>query len=394
MSASHRRSAAPHPGLRRSAAPHPGLRIGLTCYPTTGGSGIIATELGCGLARRGHEVHFICYDVPERLGDRKDSVTFHQVSVREYPLLHLCPYPLALAAKLAEVSKACRLDILHVHYGIPHATSAYLARKILGNGSPRLVTTMHGTDVTQVGSDPTLLPVTRLSLLGCDGLTAPSAYLRQAAYAQLELPPATPIEVIPNFVDTDYFRPAPRRDERARVLIHISNFRPLKRVEDAVQILARVREVVPAQLVLVGDGPERPRVEALVRELGLGGSVHILGMQPDFLDLLQQADAFLLPSSSEAFGLAALEALSCAVPVVASRVGGVPEVVSDGETGFLCEAGDVPAMAAATLRLLTDAGLRRRMSAAARESVLRRWQREPTITRYEDYYRRLLARER
>jgi L-malate glycosyltransferase len=370
------------------------MRIGITCYPTTGGSGIIATEIGCGLARRGHEVHFICSEVPVRLGSRRDSVAFHQVEVHDYPLLNLCPYPLALATKLAEVSAALRLDLLHVHYGVPHATSAYLARQILGAASPRIVTTLHGTDVTLVGSDPTLLPVTRLSVLGSDGVTVPSEYLRQAAYAKLGLPAATPIEVIPNFVDTDSFRPAPRRDEGAKVLIHISSFRPLKRVEDTLRVLVGVRRVVPAVLLLVGDGPERPRIETLVQDLGLGGAVRLLGMQPQFLDLLQQADAFLLPSSTEGFGLAALEALSCGVPVVASRVGGVPEVIADGETGFLCEAGDVAAMTAAALRLVSDTTLRRRMSAAARQSVLRRWQQEPAITRYEEYYRRMLAVER
>jgi len=367
------------------------LRLGITCYPTTGGSGIIATEIGCGLARRGHDVHFIGFEVPERLGPRLGSVTFHRVEVHDYSLPHLCPYPLALAAKLAEVSAAVPLDLLHLHYGVPHATSAYLARQILGSASPLLVTTLHGTDVTLVGSDPTLLPVTRLSLLACDGLTTPSAYLRGAAYAKLDLPASTPIEVIPNFVDTEAFRPAPRIDESARVLIHISNFRPLKCVDDAVRVLAGVRRAVPAAtLVLVGDGPERPRVEALVRELGLGEAVRFAGMQPDVLPLLQQADAFLLPSSTEGFGLAALEALSCGVPVVASRVGGIPEVVVDGETGFLCEAGDVPAMTAAALRLLSDAPLRRRLSEAARSSVLARWQLEPAITLYEEYYRRVL----
>ncbi len=372
------------------SSPRP-LRIGITCYPTTGGSGVIASELGCGLARRGHDVCFIGFDLPERLRGRSERFTFHRVELREYPLLHLCPYPLALAGKLAEVSAASGLDVLHLHYGVPHATSAYLARQLLGAASPRIITTLHGTDVTVVGSDPALLPVTRLSLLGGDGITVPSSHLAQAARELLQLPPAVAIEVIPNFVDAGYFQPAPRRDRNGGVLIHVSNFRPLKRVEDAVRVLARVRETLPAELVLVGDGPERPRVEAIVRELGLEGAVRLLGLQADFREALQQADVFLLPSSSESFGVAALEAQSCGVPVVGSRVGGVPEVVSDGETGLLCEAGDVAGMAAAAVRLLSDAELRRGMAASARARVLARFQQEPMVTRYEEYYRRVLA---
>jgi N-acetyl-alpha-D-glucosaminyl L-malate synthase BshA len=384
------------------------MRIGVVCYPSMGGSGIVATEIGLGLARRGHDVHFVAYDVPPRLAPALDEVTFHRVEWREYPLLNLSPYPLALATKLAEVSTTHRLDLLHIHYATPHATSAFLARQILGHRSPRIVTTLHGTDITLVGSDPALLPVTRLSLLHSDALAVPSEYLRQAAHVELSLPTELPIDVIPNFVDTDYYAPAPRRPElvRARLglppgggappplLVHASNFRPLKRVDDLVRVLAAVRREVPALLALVGDGPERPRAEALARELGVADAVRFLGAQLDFRDLLQQADVFLLPSATEGFGLAALEALACGVPVVASCVGGLPEVVTDGETGFLRPPGDVAAMAAATLRLLQDAPLRARHARAARASVELRWRREPLLDRWEACFRRVLGARR
>jgi L-malate glycosyltransferase len=377
----------------------PPLHIGVACYPSVGGSGIVATEIGLGLAARGHDLHFIAYDVPARLAAHLGDVTFHRVEWQDYPLLNLCPYPLALATKLAEVSTAHRLDLIHVHYATPHATSALLARQILGHRSPRIVTSLHGTDITQVGRDPALLPVNRMSLLYSDALVVPSEYLRQAAYVELSLPTEVAIEVIPNFVDADRFRPAPRRPELVRelglppapLLLHVSNFRPLKRVDDVVRILAAVRREVPAVLVLVGDGPERPRAEALARELGVAAAVRFLGAQLDFRDVLQQADVFLLPSETEGFGLAALEALACGVPVVGSRVGGLPEVVAEGQTGLLCPPGDVPAMAAAVRRLLGDPALRQSMAGAARASVERRWRREPLLDRWEAFYRRVLA---
>jgi L-malate glycosyltransferase len=379
------------------------MRIGVACYPSMGGSGIVATEIGLGLAQRGHEVHFVAYDVPARLPPHPERVTFHRVEWQDYPLLNLCPYPLALATKLAEVSTAHRLDLLHVHYATPHATSAFLARQILGHRSPRVVTSLHGTDITHVGRDPALLPVTRLSLLHSDALVVPSEYLRQAAHVELSLPTEVVIEVIPNFVDAARFQPAPRRPDVLRdvlglpgapppLLVHVSNFRPLKRVDDAVRVLAAVRRTAPAVLALVGDGPERPRAEALARELGVAAAVRFLGVQLDVRAVLQQADVFLLPSETEGFGLAALEALACGVPVVASRVGGLPEVVADGETGLLCPPGDVPGMAAAVLRLLAEPELRQRLARAARASVEAKWQREPILDRWEECYGRVLAR--
>jgi len=380
------------------------LTLGVICYPTTGGSGVIATEIGLALFRRGHHVHFICYDVPGRLRSALaqpsslglGTVFFHRVEVNDYPLPHLDAYALALASRLAEVSTTCGLELLHLHYAIPHATSAYLARQILGSQSqkmPRTLVTLHGTDITRVGSDPALLPVNRFSLLHSDALTVPSAFLRQAAYENLALPESTPIEVIPNFVDSERFHPAKERPRSGEpVLIHSSNFRPLKRVGDVVRIFAGVRRVLPARLLLVGDGPERPAIEALVQELGLKGAVSFLGLRIDFLSVLQKSDVFLLPSDTEGFGLAALEALSCGVPVVASRVGGVPEVVTDGETGLLCAVGDVAEMTAAVLRLLGDPALHARMSAAGRKSVEEHFRQEPMVARYEALYRRVLER--
>ncbi len=386
------------------------LRIGMTCYPTFGGSGVIATEIGLSMAKRGHRVHFICYEVPFRLDGFFENVFFHAVEVRDYPLFDHSPYPLALASKMVEVSTYERLDLLHVHYAIPHATSAYLARQILGASAPKVITTLHGTDITVVGSDSSFLPITRFSIAQSDGVTVPSEYLRRATYEKLYVPPTVPIEVIPNFVDTDRFKPAARKGwdhlprlfpalngsargtDRPKVLIHNSNFRPLKRVEDVVRIFAGVREHLPCLLVLVGDGPERSRIEGMVHSMGLSEWVCFLGAQLHLLEVLENSDVLLLPSETESFGLAALEAMSCGVPVVASRVGGLPEVVIDGEQGFLNRAGDIAGMVGSVRRLLEDASLYQRMSTAARQWVEEKWKREPMVDRYEDYYRRVLSK--
>jgi N-acetyl-alpha-D-glucosaminyl L-malate synthase BshA len=390
------------------------LRIGITCYPTFGGSGIIATEIGQSLARRGHRVHFICYDVPGRLDRFAPNVFFHGVEVRDYPLFQESPYALALASKMVEVARYEKLDLLHVHYAIPHATSAYLAKQILGTSAPRVITTLHGTDSTLVGSDPAFLPITRFSILQSDRITVPSHYLERATRANLDIPAEVPIEVIGNFVDVNRFKPTAQRrwatlrhlfdradrggapaidasGERPRILVHNSNFRPLKRVDDVVRIFAEVRRAIPALLVLIGDGPERSRVERLARDLGLADTVCFLGNQLDFVEVLAHADLFLLPSGSESFGLAALEALACGVPVVASRIGGVPEVVREGETGLLFEVGDVEGMAAGARRILEDSALHQRMALAARATAERDFPRERTIDQYEDCYRRVLG---
>jgi L-malate glycosyltransferase len=367
------------------------LNLGITCYPTFGGSGIIATEVGLAMARRGHRVHFICADIPWRFDRFVDNVFFHEVEAREYPLFDH-PYALALASKMVEVASYEKLDLLHVHYAIPHATSAHLAREILGAAAPRLVTTLHGTDITVVGHDRSFLPITRFSIERSDAVTVPSHYLRQATYDKLGLPRSMPIEVIPNFVDTDQYAPAPRAPGRPPVIVHNSNFRPLKRVDDVVRVFAEVRRALPCQLILIGDGPERSRIESLAHDLGVREAVTFLGKQLGFIEVLRSADVFLLPSVTESFGLAALEAMSCGVPVVAANVGGLPELVEDGVTGFLCTQGAVGEMAEAVRRLLTDGALQARMSAAARARSLERFQREPMVARYEALYQRVLAR--
>lgn len=372
------------------------LAVGITCYHTFGGSGIVATEIGLELARRGHRVHFICAEPPARLDAATPNVHFHKVELRDYPLLLEGQYPLALASQMIDVAVRERLDLWHVHYALPHATSAYLAREILGAGAPRVITTLHGTDVVLVGNDPSYLPITRFSIERSDGVTTPSAFLAQATRDNFGI--ARPIEVIPNFVDGERFSPAPAppsggqpRPAAQPTIVHSSNFRPLKRVDDVIAVFERVRRGRPCRLALLGDGPERPRVEAEVRARGLADDVTFLGEQLDVAATLRRAHVFLLPSESESFGLAALEALACGVPVVASRAGGLPEVVRDGESGFLLPVGDVDAMAAAVGRVLDDAALHRRLSHAARADAVERFARAPMVTRYERYYEKVLS---
>ena len=362
------------------------LSVGITCYHTFGGSGIVATEIGLELARRGHQVHFICAEPPARL-EPSANVTFHAVELRDYPLLLEGQYPLALASQMIAVAEKEKLDVWHVHYALPHATSAYLARQILGAHAPRVVTTLHGTDITLVGNDPSYLPITRFSIEQSDGVTAPSAYLAQATRDNFGTTRA--IEVIPNFVDTERFSPGPPPLDP--LIVHSSNFRPLKRVDDVLAVFERVRRARRCRLALLGDGPERPRIEAEVRARGLGGDVAFLGEQLDVVATLRGAHAFLLPSETESFGLAALEALACGVPVVASRAGGLPEVVREAEDGFLLPVGDVDGMASAVGRILDDASLHRRLAATARAGAVSRFSRAPMVSRYEAYYERVLS---
>jgi N-acetyl-alpha-D-glucosaminyl L-malate synthase BshA len=349
------------------------MRVGLVCHATLGGSGVIATELGHALAQRGHEVHFISAGPPPRLREG----TLHVVTTPVHALFPGGEYALALASKLAEL--APKLDVVHVHYAIPHATSAALMRQMVGP-RPRIVTTLHGTDVLTLGRDPALQPVLTHSLRSSDALTAPTRYLRDEISKTFGLQ----AEVIGNFVDTDRFKPAAGR--RGKTLVHSSNFRPLKRVEDVVRIFAEVSKRVPdAELLLIGDGPTRPAVEAL----GKGLNVRFAGEQADVLPLLQRSSVFLFPSETESFGLAALEALSCGVPVVASTTGGLPELIDDGSNGFLRAVGDVPAMADCAARLLSDETLWRRTSEAARASAETRWRAGPHVDLYEALYRRV-----
>lgn len=379
------------------------LRIGYVCFGTYGGSGVIATELAKGMAARGHHVHLVASNLPARLRGAA-SVFFHQVSAAHYPALDQPPYALAVASKIVEVATDHRLDLVHVHYAVPHATSAYLAQQVLGEASPKMLLTLHGTDVTRVGVDPSVQTINRFSITAMDGVTVPSQWLAEQAHAHLGVPEAFSIDVVPNFVDTARFSPARPRDRRALarwfdngvaaedtpVLVHVSNFRAVKRVPDVAEAFAAVVERTPARLLLVGDGPDRARVAHRLRELGLSRRASFVGAVGDVVDLVRHADVFLFPSESESFGLAALEAASCGVPVVGYAVGGLPEVIRDGETGYLTPAGDPAAMAQATLRLLDDEGEHRRMAEAARARAVETFDTGRTLDRYTAVYRRVL----
>ena len=372
------------------------MRIGVTCYPTYGGSGVVATELGKAMAQRGHQIHFISYALPFRLQHYDERIFFHEVEMVNYPLLEHSTYAIALAAKMSEVGAQVGLDIFHVHYAIPHAVSAFLARAILGPKAPRIVTTLHGTDITLVGNDRSLFPMTRFALEQSDGITCVSEYLRTKTRDVFNLD--RPMEVIPNFVDTRRFLPEPSptlREHLAprgeRILVHLSNFRQVKRAPDAVRVFAKVRAVMPARLLLIGDGQDRPEALHLAQTLEVKPDVIFLGKQDDVESLLAVADLLLLPSADEAFGLAALEGLSCGVPVVATNVGGVPEVVEDGKSGFLLPVGDVDGMADAALALLTDAPRYAEFRAAARRRAVEHFDIAQIVPRYEAYYRDILG---
>lgn len=375
------------------------MRIGITCYPTYGGSGVVATELGMELASRGHEVHFISYAPPIRLNQDSARIVFHEVEVTTYPLFDHPPYALALATKMLEVAESAGLDLLHVHYAIPHSVSAYLARAMSAPRRLPFITTLHGTDITLVGRDRSYLPITRFSIEQSDGVTAVSQYLKQRTVQEFDV--RKPIEVIPNFVNCDLYCRAPedvRAQHRAQwapggepVLMHLSNFRPVKRVPDVVEIFARVRQQLPAKLVLIGDGPDRGTAEYLVRQKKLTADVHFLGKQERVHDKLGSADLFLLPSELESFGLAALEAMACEVPVVATNVGGVPEVVTDGEDGYLVAAGDVEAAAARAIEILRRPDRGRVMGQRARQNAMKRYCASKIIPQYEAFYQKVLS---
>jgi len=374
------------------------MRIAVTCYPTYGGSGVVATELGKAIAARGHEIHFISYSLPFRLQRFDQRILYHEVATVNYPLLEHSPYAIALAAKMAEVGGQVCLDLFHVHYAIPHAVSAFLARAILAPRGPRIVTTLHGTDITLVGNDRSLFPMTRFALEQSDGVTCVSQYLADKTRQLFDL--TRPLTVIPNFVDTRQFAPEPDpalREQLAprgeRILLHLSNFRQVKRAPDTVRVFAGVRERVSSRLVLIGDGQDRTEALHLARSLGVERDVLFLGKQDDVAALLAVADLFLLPSQQEAFGLAALEAQSCGVPVIATAVGGLPEVVGDGESGFLLPVGDVAAMAEAACLLLTDPSRHRQFRLAARQRAVRRFDADLIVPRYEAYYGEVLHRQ-
>lgn len=372
------------------------LRIGITCYPVYGGSGVVATELGLELAQRGHEVHFITYAQPFRLPFFVENVYYHEVEVPSYPLFDYPPYSLALAAAMHGTAVRRKLDLLHVHYAVPHATSAWIAREMLRPAQIRVVTTLHGTDITLVGQDPSFHSITRFSILHSDGITAVSEYLRRETVERFDIP-ADSIEVIPNFVDLERYRRDLQGCHRSqlapggeKIVIHISNFRPVKRVDDVVRVFARARRRVPARLVLVGDGPARGLAQKVAEEEGVASHVVFLGKQSSVAELLACADVLLLPSESEAFGLVALEAMACGVPVVATAVGGVPELVPHGVAGFLAPLGDVDAMADGVVELLADRDRWQAASDAARD-VAARFSADQVVPRYEALYRRVLA---
>ena len=376
------------------------MKIGITCYPTYGGSGIVATELGLELANRGHEIHFITYANPIRLDPGIPRIHYHEVEVSNYPLFQYPPYCLSLAGRMADVAESYGLDLLHVHYAIPHSIAALLARQMLEKKrSLPFITTLHGTDITLVGVDPSYFGITRFSIERSDGITSISEDLRRHTVETFSVP--NDIRVIYNFVNCETYKPGAdpaRRAEFApngeKLLIHLSNFRPVKRVQDCIRILAAVRKHVNAKLLMVGDGPERGPAEHLAWRLGVREGVEFLGKQNHVERLISLADVLLMPSEMESFGLAALEAMACAVPPVATRVGGVPELIRDGEDGFLCNVGDVEEQSGRTVDLLTQPALHARMSAAARRSAQTRFSTARIIPMYEAYYEEVLRAAR
>jgi N-acetyl-alpha-D-glucosaminyl L-malate synthase BshA len=372
------------------------MRIGITCYPTYGGSGVVATELGIELAARGHEIHFISYAQPIRLNLASDRIQFHEVEVSTYPLFDHAPYALSLAVKMLEVAESAAVDLLHVHYAIPHSVSALLARSMAAPRRLPFITTLHGTDITIVGNNRSFLPITKFSIEQSDGVTAISNYLRKRTIEEFDI--RNPIEVIPNFVNCDLYCRSEKQEERAQwapggepILMHLSNFRPVKRVTDVVEIFALVREKMPAKLVLIGDGPDRGSAEWLVRQKCLGRDVHFLGKQDRVQEKLGLADLFLLPSDLESFGLAALEAMACEVPVIATNVGGLPEVVEHGVDGYLVAPRDVVAAAKHAIRILSSPDRGREMGQKARINARRKYCANDVIPLYEAYYQKVLG---
>jgi len=372
------------------------MRIGITCYPTFGGSGVVATELGIALAKMGDDVHFISYALPSRLNILHERIRFHEVTVTPYPLFDpFPPYTLALATKMAEIAEYERLDVLHVHYAIPHAISAHLAREILGDRM-RFVTTLHGTDITLVGRDVSYLPITKFGIEVSDGVTAVSRWLRDETVKNFDT--TKEIAVIPNFVDPARFQ----RHESAfchlfgepddRLLCHVSNFRPVKRIMDVLAVFERVLRVVPSRLVMIGDGPDRSKAEAFCRQHHLRDRVFFLGNVPNLEEIVGASDLFLLPSEHESFGMAALEAMASEVPVIATRAGGLPEVVVDGETGYLLPVGDVDGMADRAIAILSDKAVHRRLGRASRAHAESEFNVNRVVPMYREFYERYLVR--
>jgi len=372
------------------------MKIGITCYPTYGGSGVIATELGKELALRGHEVHFISYALPFRLSHYIENIVFHEVEISNYPLFEFPLYSLSLASKMVEVVQFEKLDLLHVHYAIPHATSAYLAKEMMRNNRDlKIFTTLHGTDITLVGLEPSFLPLVKFSIEKSDGVTAVSRFLKEKTITNYSI--ETDIRVIPNFVDTDFFKPETNGEFRKtiapngeKILVHTSNFRPVKRVPDTIRIFEKIQKEIPSKLILVGDGPDRSECERLSRQLELCDKVKFLGKQDGLVEILSSSDLFLIPSQSESFGLAALEAMACGLPVISSSVGGLPELVKHNETGFIAEIGDVDRMAKYALELLSNEKKYKLFSENSRQRAVNKFDKAIVVPLYEEYYEQIL----
>jgi N-acetyl-alpha-D-glucosaminyl L-malate synthase BshA len=375
------------------------MNVGIVCYASVGGSGIIATELGKVLASRGHRVHILSSEMPVRLGDFQPGLFFHRVETPAYPLFREPQYLLSLANKIVQVSREEQLDVVHAHYAIPHATAGYLARQILAStrqtGVPRVITTLHGTDITLLGSDRSYSETVAFCIEQSDGVTAVSESLKRDTLRELGI--KREIRVIPNFLDCSEYRRidvgplcAKLAPAQQKLLIHVSNFRPVKRTKEVIQIFGKVRQKVPARLLMVGDGPDLVDAAALARSLGVSDDVQFLGEQDHVVPLLSAAHGFLLPSSQESFGLAALEAMACEVPVIASRIGGLPELVEDGVSGFLYDQDDLEGMARSAILLLTDEGLHHRMAEAARRRAREQFCDSRVVPIYEAYYREIL----
>ncbi len=374
------------------------MKIGISCYPTYGGSGIVATELGKSLAQRGHEVHFIAYALPHRLNDSFDpNILFHEVKVPEYPLFEYPPYSLSLATKMADIAIHEKLDLIHAHYAIPHAVSAYLAREMIRDQHRlKIITTLHGTDITLVGADPSFMRITRYGINRSDAVTTVSEFLKNETIKTFN--PSVPIRVIYNFIKEERDQQNICRQLRSKyapngepILIHLSNFRPVKRVLDTVQITRRVLERMPVRLVLIGDGPERSLAEKTVRDLGIEKSVIFLGKQEEVYVFLSLGDIFLMPSQTESFGLAALEAMACRLPCISSNAGGLPELNIHGETGFLAPVGDVEQMSSQVLQILSNPSLKEALSQQARKRALENFHADSIIPQYIQLYEEVLG---
>ena len=373
------------------------MKIGITCYPTYGGSGVVATELGLALAALGHQVHFISYAIPHRLNKFFENVFFHEVELSTYPLFEHSLYDLALTSKMLEVIDFEELDLMHVHYAIPHAVSAYLARQVLRrtNKNLKFITTLHGTDITLVGLEPSFMPLVKFSFEESDGVTTVSRFLKEKTLTNYNI--EKDIEVIYNFIDIEKFKPnqsdlfrkhiAPNGE---KVLVHTSNFRIVKRVTDTIRVLEKVKKEVPAKLVLVGDGPDRSECERLARELDIHKDVVFLGKQDGLTEILNAADIFLMPSQSESFGLSALEAMACGVPVVSSSVGGLPELNIHNETGYIAEIGDIDRMAKYVIELLTNEKRYKSFSKNSRERAVKNFDKNLIVPKYVAYYEKIL----